>query len=159
MMKIYISDINNRVLTANIINGSPKIGKEYMLEDALHGTSAQNRFFHLLVQEYFNSGLFSDNVTSWFELREHIKRRLGQGFDKIIYVDDNIKIHEIDYKELHTIPNHIRKDKDRLRGKLKSWGDYTKNQRKACIDNLIAEMETAGVNSKRFNEIMKEFTN
>jgi len=156
-MKIYVANIENRVLKANIISGLVEINKEYFLEDALHGTLAQGRILHLLIQEYFNSGLYSDNVKTWLELREHIKRRLGEGFEKIIYVDDDYKIREVKYKDRHLIPNHIRKDPDRIRGKLKSFADYTKNQRKNIISNVIIEMETVGVNSKRFNEILNEF--
>ena len=59
-------------------------------------------------------------------------------------------------KKYMEIPEYIRKDpdmKNMIRGKLKSWADYTKKQRISCIDNLITEMDEVGVNTKKYQEI------
>ena len=61
-------------------------------------------------------------------------------------------------KTFNYIPEYIRTDKDRnnyIRGRLKSWGDYSKKERTETIDKLIAEMIQAGVSSKKFTEILK----
>jgi hypothetical protein len=41
-----------------------------------------------------------------------------------------------------------------IMGKLKSWGDYSKTERRETMDRLIAEMETAGVNTPKYREIL-----
>lgn len=156
-MKILVETSDGLTIVARLISGSPKPGTEYFLEDARNGTGAQNKFFHLLCGEYFNSGCFSDEAKTWLHLREKIKLRLGEGFEKIIYGDDNGNICQVSKSEIDMIPRHIRSNPNRLLGKLKSWGDYTKNQRMRCIENLIHEMMNAGVNTKRFNEILDDF--
>lgn len=103
---------------------------EYYLESAVYGSAAQNRFFHLLITEYFNSGCYSDNVANLDELKINIKIRLGQGI------------------KLCSIPGV---------SVLKSWSDYTKKQRRECINNLIQEMDTVGAISKRVQDILNEF--
>ena len=155
-MKIKVLETKGSLAKVSVI-GKLEIGKEYYVEDALTGTQAQNRFFHLLVQEYYNSGMYSDIATTVDDLREKIKLRLGEGFEKIIYSDDTGKIVQVPYSDKLLIPARIRADRERLLGQLKSWTAYTKVQRKKCIDNLVKEMVTVGVNSKRFNEIMMEF--
>ncbi len=67
-----------------------------------------------------------------------------------------------DVKDKTEIPIDILENenmKDMIRGKLKSWSDYTKKQRKETIDNLISEMLQAGINSNKFQEIMKGMNN
>jgi hypothetical protein len=41
-----------------------------------------------------------------------------------------------------------------IMGKLKSWADYSKTERRETMDRLIAEMETAGVNTPKYREIL-----
>lgn len=138
----------------------PEVGKYYTLEDAVNGTLAQNRTFHALTLEYFKSGQSSYDADNYADFKNQIKRHLGEGFDLFIYVtvnDDGIPV----IKEATTqndIPVDVKNSalfKDQIRGKLKSWSDYTKKQRKKCIDNVISEMLQAGVNTKKFEEILK----
>ena len=42
-----------------------------------------------------------------------------------------------------------------IRGKLKSWSDYSKKERMKTMDILIKEMLQVGVSSKKFDEILE----
>jgi len=46
-------------------------------------------------------------------------------------------------------------DEPVIKWRLKSWRDYSKKERMESIDRLIAEMVQAGVNSKKFSEILQ----
>ncbi len=143
----------------------PTIGRSYFLEDAETGTGKQNRAFHGLIQEYWKSRQHSYKVDNFGDFRNQIKRSLGQGFESYVYAELEVEVinDEVVYKSLihgvkkfMEIPEYIRKDpdmKNMIRGKLKSWADYTKKQRISCIDNLITEMDEVGVNTKKYHEI------
>lgn len=137
----------------------PEVGQYYYLESATEGTGAQNRAFHALTMEYWKSGQHSYNADNYNDFRNQIKRTLGAGFECFIYVllhSGSPKIY--DAKTIDDIPEEVRTDpdmKDTVRGRLKSWSDYTKKQRTSTIDNLISEMLQAGINSKKFEEILK----
>ena len=138
----------------------PGIGKRYNLEDAVSGTTAQNKAFHALVQEYWKSGLHpkygGDDFSSF---RDQIKRTLGAGFESFVYADilgGKARIKQV--KIYDEIPEFIRHDKDLkeiVQGKLKSWSDYSKKQRQNTIDNVINDMISNGVNTKKFQEILE----
>ena len=146
---------------------SPIIGRHYNLEDSETGTAAQNKAFHALIQEYFKIGMHSYKADNIADFKNHIKRNLGAGFEAYVYVEikkpvmgmENLDRPIIkDAAKYLDIPEEIRKDpyfKELIRGRLKSWSNYTKKQRQKTMDNLIAEMLAAGVNSKKFNEIME----
>ena len=130
----------------------------YSLEEYHNGTASQNRFFHLLVSEYFNSGMHSYNADNLGHFRDLIKKEIGQGFELFLYteiVEGKPRIKKV--KLYEDVPQAVKDDpdiKDMIFGKLKSWSDYTKAQRTRTIKTLVAEMMEAGVNSKRFNEIL-----
>ena len=138
----------------------PEIGKRYILEDAITGTGAQNKTFHALVQEYWKTGLHpkygGDDFSSF---RDQIKRTLGAGLESFVYADilgGKARIKQV--KLYDEIPEFIRHDKDLkelVQGKLKSWSDYTNKQRQNTIDNVIDDMISNGVNTKKFQEIME----
>ena len=136
----------------------PVEGQEYILETATDGSSAQNKATHALIQEYFKSGCYSDNANTWLELKEFLKRRIGEGFETFLYFDkDDISKGLQEAKVYTDIPEHIRTSKNRksfIKGKLKSWSDYTQKQRREFIDHLIAEMNTAQVQTAKFYEII-----
>jgi hypothetical protein len=152
MIKILVTEVTGQGLTSLIESGTDEIkcGRSYHLEDATSGTGAQNRFFHMLVSELETSGLHSFNG----EVRDHVKLKLGEGFESYLFWDGQrlVKVDKID-----DVPSDVRVDRNRCFGKLKSWSDYTLAQRKKCIKRLIQYMIDAGVNSKRFDEICKEF--
>lgn len=137
----------------------PEVGRSYLLEDATNGTLAQNNTFHALLTAYWVSGQHSYNAKNFEDFRNQIKRSLGAGFEAFVYVkivDGQPVI--LNASSIEEIPLEIRRDPDyrkMIRGRLKSWADYTKKQRIATIDRLIAEMRQAGVNTKKFDEIMR----
>jgi hypothetical protein len=136
----------------------PVIGQVYQLEDMTSGTEAQNKAFHALVGEYWKSGCSSYDATDFDEFRNCIKRALGAGFEAFIYVViENGEPVIKDAKTMDMIPEAVRKDprlKQLVRGRLKSWSDYTKKERRETMDRLISEMHQAGVQSKKFQEIL-----
>jgi len=166
-MKILITETGYLVESKD----SPVIGHRYNLEDAVEGTAAQNKAFHALLQEYYKSGMHSYNADNFADFKNQIKRHLGAGFEAYIYVEIFKPVMGLgsldrpvirDAKKYEDIPEAIRKDenmKELIRGRLKSWTSYTKKERKNTINNLIAEMTTAGVNSKKFNEILEGMGN
>jgi hypothetical protein len=130
----------------------PVTGRSYFLEDATEGSGEQNRAFHALISEYWRTGMHSYPAKNFDDFRKCIKRSLGAGFEAFVYVDPAESppvIH--DAKKLKDIPKGI--PRNLIRGRLRSWSDYTKVQRSATISKLIAEMIEAGVNSKKFIEI------
>lgn len=134
----------------------PIEGRSYNLEDATNGTSAQNKTFHALLSCYYASGMCSYQVESMADFKKQIKRQLGAGFDCYYYAGwdkdfEKPQIYKFTNKE--DIPKGI--NKNQVFGHLKSWANYTKPERTSTIDNLIAEMRQAGVNSKKFDEIME----
>jgi hypothetical protein len=129
----------------------PIVGRGYALEDATTGTGAQNRAFHALIGEYFRTGLHSYPARTFAEFRDYIKRDLGAGFESFVYAcPDGVK----KVKTREEIPAEYNNAKFAL-GRLKSWSDYTVKQRTETIDRLIAEMDQAGVNTPKYQEIRK----
>ena len=129
-MKIQIlPDETYQVLSKD----APILGEVYTLESARYGTQAQNKAFHALLEEYYKSGLWSYEGSGYNkgatldEFKKLVKRKLGAGFERYIYVDvvDGLsKISECEKRE--DIPAHIMNDPQRanyIRGILKSWSD------------------------------------
>ncbi|HPB99956.1 MAG TPA: hypothetical protein PKW66_28810 [Polyangiaceae bacterium] len=143
----------------------PEVGRRYQLEDATSGTGAQNRAFHALLWEYYKTRLWSyqgsgyNSGVTFDEFRNMIKRKLGAGFESFVYaeiVDGRPVIR--DAKAYAEIPETVRRDphlKELVRGRLKSWADYTKRERRTTMDALITEMIEVGVNTPHFREIME----
>lgn len=127
----------------------PIVGRRYALEDATTGTGAQNRAFHALMGEYFRTGLHSFPARSFAEFRDFVKRDLGAGFESFIYASPEgvVKV-----KTREEIPSEYNNAKYAM-GRLKSWADYTIKERRETIDRLIAEMDQAGVNTPKYQEI------
>lgn len=138
---------------------APIPGARYELEDYDNPTARQNRAFHALVSEYWVSGHHSSTAKHFGRFRDEIKMRLGAGFEKIVYadiVDGKAVIVECHRRD--EIPARILADPDLaqiVKGKPLSWAEYSKKQRTQTIDRLIAEMHQAGVNSRKFQEILK----
>lgn len=135
----------------------PEVGKIYYLEDAAEGSLEQNKAFHALVHEYFRSGCHSYQAKNFDEFRNQIKRKLGAGFEAFVYaVLENGRPVIKDARTYESIPESVRADPDLkllVRGRLKSWSDYTKKERIKTIDRLISEMHQSGVQTKKFEEI------
>ena len=128
------------VLTPNTFTGDALVpGEEYEVKPHNEGTEKQNRAWHALLQEYWASGCHSYNVINAQDFREAIKYYLGAGVEPF-------------YRTVDT--NGRRLDKPIIDYRVKSWKDYTKKERKESIDRLIAEMHQAGVQTKKFYDIL-----
>lgn len=136
----------------------PIVGRKYSLEDTASGTGSQNRAFHALLGVYYTSRAWSyegsgyNGGATFDEFRNMVKRKLGAGFESFIYVDGSPPVIH-DAKSFSEIPISI--PRSLIRGRLKSWSDYTKRERMATMDKLIAEMHETGVNSPKFTEILE----
>ena len=105
------------------------------------GTDQQNRAFHALLGEYWKSGLSS--YESYDDMRDTIKLRIA-GADEYIYIADGKVRHA---KSLDDVVG-------RYAEVPKSWADFTLEQRRDAIDEVIREATIAGVNSKKWDEII-----
>ena len=142
---------------------APVLGRSYNLEDAACGTGAQNRLFHALLDIYYKSGAWSyqgsgyNQGATYGEFRNMVKRKLGAGFEAFVYAEI-VKGKPVikDAKTYADIPASVRADpalKQIVRGRLKSWIDYSKSERRRTIDLLFAEMDHVGVRSEKLEEI------
>jgi len=136
---------------------APEQGRKYALEDIAAGTTAQNNAFHALVQEFFRSGCHSYTCASWQELKDFIKRDMGVGYDKyFVATPDGAKKTSTSEEAVALLKSYgITDIKKYCFGNLKSWSEYTKNERKKTMDLLISTMMQAGVNTKKFHEILE----
>jgi len=139
------------------VSGNPQVGHKYQLEDLTEGTGEQNRAWHALAQEYWTSGLHSYPAKTFAQFRDYLKRDLGAGFESfVVATPDGIKKAATKSEAVDILKAFGIDEVNRYAlGKLKSWADYTKKERIAAIDRLIAEMIQAGCNSAKFQEILK----
>jgi hypothetical protein len=139
----------------------PIDGYYYMMEDAAHGSGAQQRAREALITEYWKSGLHPKYGGDPRDvLRDRLKISLGEGMERYHYgYFEGDKLVKGQAKRWDDIPDKCRKEyteeKAFIVGKLKSFSKYTKKQQQRFLDNLINEMVSAGVNSKKFGEILE----
>lgn len=105
------------------------------------GTDQQNKAFHALLGEYWKSGLSS--YESYDDMKDTIKLRIA-GADEYIFIDNGKVRHA---KSLEGV-------KGRYAEVPKSWTDFTLEQRRDAIDEVIREATMAGVTSKKWDEII-----
>jgi hypothetical protein len=115
------------------------VGKWYEAVLAEEGTNQQNKTFHKLLQIYWTSGQHSYNARNFAHFKILIKIYLGAGKETYYKVFD-------DYGNLL--------DKPKLSYRVKSWRDYTKAERMSTIQNLIADMLQAQVQTVEFYNIL-----
>jgi len=134
-------------------------GRYYEAIEADSPTERQNRAFHALVQDFWVSGCHSYDAKNFDQFRDFIKRDIGAGFERFRYVEETesgLKWGSCRIKE--KIPKNVAVDEkgnQLAAGILKSWSKYSKKERKETIDRLIAIMIQCGINSKKFDEILK----
>lgn len=137
----------------------PDVGHRYVLERADTATSEQGRAFHALLQEWYRTGLHSYEG-DFSHFRDCVKRDLGAGFTSFAYadVDDDGNVALRTCERYEDVPEYIRassRRNDLVRGRLKSWADYTKRERTEAIDRVISAMRQSGVNSPKFEDILQ----
>lgn len=106
------------------------------------GTDSQNRAFHALIGEYWISGLSS--YESYEDLKDSIKLKCA-GPDEFIFIKDG-KVRRS--KTLEGVEG-------RYAEVPKSWTQFTLEERKMAIDMVIKEANLAGINSKKWDEILQ----
>ncbi len=162
-MKILVVSIYGETINVRLTGGKPpEVGTEYFLEDATRGTGAQNRFFHVLIRIYFQSGCFSDDALTEAELKRCILRRLTSWkMEKFAYSDREGKLHVV--RERSDIPQWIMDDPEEKKARVigyapdPRWSDTDLKERNHIIKSLISEMNTTGVSGQEFEGILKEF--
>ena len=105
------------------------------------GTDSQNRAFHALIGEYWLSGLSS--YESYEDLKDSIKLKCA-GPDEFIFIKDG-KVKRS--KTLEGVEG-------RYAEIPKSWTQFTLEERKMAIDMVIKEANLAGINSRKWDEII-----
>lgn len=96
------------------------------------------------------------NIYEWLSI---IGKELHQVSEQEIWdaaweLGSQVKIEQT--QNLDEIPEEIRKDRDRVMGRLKSWATYTLKQRKEAIGNLMTQMIKVGVKNEQFDQIVDE---
>lgn len=109
------------------------------------GSEEQNRTWHALIREFWRSGCSS--YDNFYDMRDRLKLRIA-GAKEYIWMDKHFVQHTA--KQLDDIPPC-----DFVGGVPKSWTDFSKGERRQMIDDTITEMFEAGVNSKKFDEILE----
>jgi hypothetical protein len=146
------------VASGEFTGDSLEVGKYYDCEPAEEGSENQNRLFHALLTTYFISGCFSYPAKNVEELKNYIKRYLGLGYESYVYVEQRENgLFRGEVKNLEDIPPNVALDgngKKMVWGRLKSWSKYGKKSRMETISGLIAEMHQAGVQTKKFFQIL-----
>jgi hypothetical protein len=145
------------VAPGEFVGGNLEPNKYYLCEPADSPSNNQNRAFHALLQIFWTSGLHSYPAKSFGEFREYIKRDLGAGAEYYVYVKKDTLL-KGKTKDRDEAVREAARDKDGqpvVWMKLKSWADYTKRERSEAIDRLISTMHQAGIQSKRFYEILE----
>lgn len=154
----------NKIL-AVIIKGNLKNDAIYDLQEVDEYTDQQRKLFEPLCKLYFNSLCFTREVGTWEELRDDIKRSLGQGYERIRYSDSNYNIVTIKYKNKDEIPKDViidynRGNLGRIELILRSTTTYTRIQFSKMTDGLLREMIVNQVlltkQGKQFGEILEE---
>ena len=126
------------------------IGEEYDCVLADDGSDRQNRAWHALLQEYWRSGCHSYNAKNFMHFRELIKLNLGAGVESYYNI---VSVYE--YRNTSGLLEKATVMKEpTIEYRIKSWSRYSKKERKESIDRLIAEMEQAQVQTKKFYEIL-----
>jgi hypothetical protein len=163
-MTITITEPGQYISTSK---DEPEVGLSYRLEDNTRGSGAQGRAFHALLEVYYLSGAWSYQGGGYqagatlSEFRELVKKHLGPPMDQFVYatIDDGRPVIHGPCK-WREIPEEIRGDplrREYVRGRLKSFADYTKRERMDIITKLMAEMDTLGVHSAKYDEIRSGF--
>jgi hypothetical protein len=148
----------------------PIVGRYYEVEDATTGTGPQNRAFHSLLDAFWawmhktdnfvfedNGRIFDLTTPSISDFKDFFKYKYGAGFSHIEYVDDKYQMVRV--KSLDCVPGYVVEDfnsgnRQRVKGVLKSWADYTIKERLRTIDMLRSIIIISGCNDKKVQEIM-----
>lgn len=130
-----------------------------ILDEKQYKSKKQNNLFHSLLKCFWESKLSS--FESYKELRNHYKR-IAHLCD--VQWENTLpeQIKQILWKAIKLLPipkRYLDEICELLRGRVitwHSWGDCSKEMASLTLDQLINDMIAAGVNSKKFQDIMRE---
>ena len=150
------------IIEAAIIKSpDPIIGGVYDLLEYDEQTDKQRKAFHPLVKLYFNSGCYNYECRNWLDLKDYIKRDLGEGYEYLEYANTDYTIVKIKYTDRGNIPDYVLLDyhngnKKRIKGILKSTTKYSRKQYSKMIDALCREMISSGVLVSKFGKELQD---
>lgn len=138
---------------------STEYGYIEVLDEKQYKTKSQNSLFHSLLMCFWESKLSS--FDSYEDLRNHYKR-IAHLCD--VKWESNLKdtTKSILWRAIKLLPlpdSEVAEITELLRGRTitwRSWADCSKEMAKLTLDQLINDMVFAGVNSKKFQEIMRQ---
>lgn len=138
----------------------PIPGRSYYLHDADEYTPPMRALWEALVEIAFRSGEFSVDTIDKGSFRSWVKRRYGEGFDRLRYVSENKMI---EVKTVEEIPEGVLMDfssgnSSRILGVLKSTTRYSKRQFLRMIENTISAMIERGIDTPQFRDIINEMS-
>ena len=130
-----------------------------VLEEQQYKSKKQNALFHSLLMCFWESRLSS--FDSYEDLRNHYKR-IAHLCD--VKFDNRLKdtTKNILWRAIKLLPlpkSELDEIIELIKGRTitwRSWADCSKEMAKITLDQLINDMISAGVNSKKFNDIMRE---
>lgn len=170
MLKGKVIECSGKKATFYFEGKTPKVNSYYHIEEQEGKSLELNGLFHALYPEFyywmFNNDqfIFDDGgreldfrcETKW-ELRELLKQKYGEG-TVYKYADKDFKL--CSQKDFYKIPQYVLDDfeagnKKRIEVVLKSWRDYNEDQASRLVDIIIKLMNKLGVNTPKYNKIMK----
>lgn len=130
-----------------------------VLEEKQYKSRRQNSLFHSLLMCFWESKLSS--FDSYDEMRNHYKR-MAHLCD--VKWENNLKdtTKQILWRAIKLLPlpkSELDEIIELIKGRVitwRSWADCSKEMASVVLDQLISDMINAGVNSNKFESIMRE---
>ena len=129
-----------------------------ILTEKQYKSRYQNALFHSLLSCFWDSGCSS--FESYKSMRFHYKD-IAHLIEYVFTNDLKESTKQMLWRAVKVLPieeSERKKVIELLRGKIlieHSWAESTKGMAKIAIDQLLNDMHEAGVNSKKFEEILK----
>lgn len=129
-----------------------------ILNEKQYKSRQQNNLFHSLLKCFWDSGCSS--FESYKSMRFHYKD-IAHLIEYVFQNDLKESTKQILWRAVKVLPieeSERKKVIELLRGRIQivhSWAESTKGMAKIAIDQLLDDMHEAGVNSKKFEEILK----
>ena len=129
-----------------------------VLTETQYKSKKQNDLFHSLLKCFWDSGCSS--FESYKSMRFHYKD-IAHLIEYVFTNDLKEETKQMLWRAVKLLPideTERKKVIELLRGKTlieHSWAESTKGMAKIAIDQLLNDMHDAGVNSKKFEEILK----
>jgi hypothetical protein len=129
-----------------------------ILNEKQYKSRQQNALFHSLLSCFWDSGCSS--FESYKSMRFHYKD-IAHLIEYVFTNDLKESTKQILWRAVKVLPieeSERKKVIELLKGKTlieHSWAESTKGMAKIAIDQLLNDMHEAGVNSKKFEEILK----